>query len=636
MNNLTFNYLPLYLKYRPQKLSELVGQSFISQTLTNAINNNRLSHAYLFTGPRGTGKTSTARILAKSVNCKNGPTENPCNECSRCIDIKSGTSTAVIELDAASNNSVDDARLLIEKAPLSVMGGNVKFYIIDECHMLSKEAFNALLKTIEEPPPSVIFVLATTEEQKVPQTILSRCQKLSFKFIDQADLIMHLKKINEIEKFNLGESAINLIARRAQGGLRDALSMLDQASLLSIDNDKTALVENDLIKIFGVLSEDILLRISQLINQQNSRELLALIEDILKDGREPSVIITELTKHFLNLAKAYSFKPGESEILNGLILGSSEYITSLIIQSKEFDYNYLMHLTHSLSNLEQDLKRAPSQTIFLEIKLLTLANRIDYVTTQDLLDRITTLENIIASENYSVKPSVIPPSNNKKPRNEINNIIEESPLNSVNSKEEENLSQVNSTSITISNYPSSGENAANIVSESYSNDNLLQETIDDEPNNTTETVQQTESDFWSNLLTELQKRHLPTYSLILSNASLISISELDLTIGVTSPTFQKMLESKQQYITDASNNILGRKLSLKIKIQDKKKSHSPSDNEVSVQTKASKLNVSQVNNTSEESCENSSFKQPLTGDENTDLIKQAYNLFEGPGSKLIG
>ena len=171
-------YQPLFLKYRPQAISELVGQQQIAVTLTNAIKYERVSHAYLFTGPRGTGKTSAARIFAKSLNCELGPTAEPCQKCTSCVEIKQGISPSVFEIDAASNNSVDDARLLIERAPLSACGGRFKLYIIDECHMLTKEAFNALLKTIEEPPANVIFILATTEEHKVLPTIVSRCQKL--------------------------------------------------------------------------------------------------------------------------------------------------------------------------------------------------------------------------------------------------------------------------------------------------------------------------------------------------------------------------------------------------------------------------------------------------------------------------
>lgn len=211
------SYLPLYLKHRPQSLGDLVGQKSVVKTLTNAIDNDRIAHAYLFTGPRGCGKTSSARILAKSLNCEKGPTAEPCMTCTMCIEIKAGNSPAVLEIDAASNNSVDDARVLIERAPLVAQGGRFKLYIIDECHMLTKEAFNALLKTIEEPPPNVIFILATTEEHKVPPTIISRCQRLMFRLANHKELSQHLRKIADIENISILDEAIDLIARRSGG-----------------------------------------------------------------------------------------------------------------------------------------------------------------------------------------------------------------------------------------------------------------------------------------------------------------------------------------------------------------------------------------------------------------------------------
>src|SRR5271170_4112418 len=183
---------PLYLKHRPQSLGELVGQSTVARTLSNAIVNEKISHAYLFTGPRGTGKTSSARILAKSLRCERGPSAEPCQQCTQCIEITNCNSPCVFEIDAASNNSVDDARILIERAPLAPTSGRFKIYIIDECHMLTKEAFNALLKTIEEPPNNVIFILATTEEHKVPPTIVSRCQRLMFRLVAQEVLNLYL------------------------------------------------------------------------------------------------------------------------------------------------------------------------------------------------------------------------------------------------------------------------------------------------------------------------------------------------------------------------------------------------------------------------------------------------------------
>ncbi len=580
MNDFIKNYQPLYLKYRPQKLSELVGQKFICQTLTNAISQNRLSHAYLFTGPRGTGKTSTARILAKSVNCINGSTANPCNECERCIDIKIGSSTAVIELDAASNNSVDDARILIEKAPLSVIGGKIKFYIIDECHMLTKEAFNALLKTIEEPPPSVIFVLATTEEQKVPQTILSRCQKLSFKFIAQPELINHLTKICELENYNIAADAIQLIARRAQGGLRDALTMLDQASLLSSCDYKVS--HQDLVKIFGVLSEESLNELSQYIHEENSQSMLKTIENILQDGREPAVIITELTKHFLNLAKAYFYESKDIEQLNSIILGSKEYINKIIVHAQDFEYKHLIWLTQFMSHMEQEIKRAPNPTIFLEIKLLSAINKIDYLTNDNINERITKLENLISEDNYVFNKT---PSIAAKPvPTKQKTLLPETTLD---------LAKI-SVSLTASSNDQNNQTAKMISNEVFTSSTTAindSQHIETKPTNNSDresegilsvnnTIDQEEiipgsdsndsQDFWSKLLTELQNLHMPTYSLILSQAHFISLINEELSIGVAA-TLQKTLEKKQDYIIKAGKNITGKVLSVRIKVQDKKK-----------------------------------------------------------------
>src|ERR1700721_4607517 len=216
-------YQLLFLKYRPQAISELVGQQHISATLTNAIKYNRITHAYLFTGPRGTGKTSASRIFAKSLNCELGPTAEPCQKCISCIEIKQGISPSVFEIDAASNNSVDDARLLIERAPLSACGGRFKLYIIDECYMLTKEAFNSLLKNIEKPPPKVIFILATTEEHKVLPTIVSRCQKLMFRLINDQAMLGQLEAIAIKENILIEKDALTALVVRANGGLRDAL-----------------------------------------------------------------------------------------------------------------------------------------------------------------------------------------------------------------------------------------------------------------------------------------------------------------------------------------------------------------------------------------------------------------------------
>ena len=218
-------YQPLYLKYRPQTLSELVGQEVVSKTLTNAINYNKIVHAYLLCGPRGTGKTSTARILAKSLNCEKGITTEPCGKCVSCESIVNGSSLDVIEIDAASHRKVEDAEDLINRVNLATYGSRFKIYIIDEVHMLTDHAFNALLKTLEEPPQNVIFILATTEEYKVIPTIISRCQKLDFKPVTQKDLELRIEYISKNEKINIDKSIISFVSKRSTGCLTDPVKL---------------------------------------------------------------------------------------------------------------------------------------------------------------------------------------------------------------------------------------------------------------------------------------------------------------------------------------------------------------------------------------------------------------------------
>lgn len=400
-------YQPLYLKYRPQSLAEIVGQQSVVRTLTNAIENDRISHAYLFTGPRGTGKTSSARILAKSLNCQNGPTVNPCMECASCQEIKLGTSPSVFEIDAASNNSVDDARTLIERAPLVAQGGRFKLYIIDECHMLTKEAFNALLKTIEEPPPKVIFILATTEEHKVPPTIISRCQRLMFRLVEQQELSKHLRNVSTKESIEIVDEALDLVARRSGGGLRDALGLLDQASLLSAPGKPVGIAE--LLTLLGAVQEDVLLKLSAAIQQKDGHVVLGTINELLHQGREPSVLIVELAKHFLNLAKASYVvaSSGESADIRSMILGSKGYIESLIEQAKLFDRAELTQIVEQLDKLEQTIKRSSQPSLNLEMGLLSVCHRHDILMMKELSERVQKLEQAIADGNLPMPSQAV-------------------------------------------------------------------------------------------------------------------------------------------------------------------------------------------------------------------------------------
>jgi|SRR5690554_2797594 len=276
------SYIVLARKYRPQTFEEVYAQEHITTILKNAITFNRIAHAFLFTGSRGVGKTSMARILAKSLNCMEGQSPTPCNKCENCLEITSGTSTDVVEIDGASNTGVEDIRDLQKELMYSTSKSRYKIFIIDEVHMLSKNAFNALLKTLEEPPEQVIFIFATTEPHKVLPTIISRCQRYDFKRIPIEPIVERLKSICSSEKIRVEEEALYLVAKKAEGSLRDALSLMDQLIALGKQDIKT----NDVLSLFGIVSIDIYHKITQYIAQKESAAIIALIHNILEKGND--------------------------------------------------------------------------------------------------------------------------------------------------------------------------------------------------------------------------------------------------------------------------------------------------------------------------------------------------------------
>ncbi|MBR6126998.1 DNA polymerase III subunit gamma/tau, partial [bacterium] len=380
------NYIPLYRKYRPQTLDTLVGQEHIKKTLTNAIELGKIAHAYLFTGPRGTGKTSTARILAKSLNCKNGPTVHPCGECESCKDITNTIPIDVIEIDAASNRKVEDAQNILEKIQYVPVHGKYKIYIIDEVHMLTNHAFNALLKTLEEPPENVIFILATTEVHKVLDTIKSRCQRFDFRRITTDDIVKHLRYIADNEKINITDDALFTIAKNSAGGMRDSISLLDQLSLLGVTKEVTS---DDVNSILGRVSFDVLNKLSEKIISSSPNEAIEILNDIYNSGNEPLQILTNLSEYFKNLLIVKNCQASLLQELTGL---NAPQIEELNKQKDLLETHQIVFLIERVTYYIKEVKMASNQHLWLEVGMVDLANMTENSKLLDLQKRIEALE----------------------------------------------------------------------------------------------------------------------------------------------------------------------------------------------------------------------------------------------------
>lgn len=401
------NYIPLYRKYRPQTLETLVGQEHIKKTLTGAIESGKISHAYLFTGPRGTGKTSTARILAKSLNCKNGPTVHPCGECESCKDITNSIPIDVIEIDAASNRKVEDAQNILEKIQYVPVNGKYKIYIIDEVHMLSTHAFNALLKTLEEPPENVIFILATTEVHKVLDTIKSRCQRFDFKRITTADIVKHLRYISKQEKIKISDDALTAIAKNSAGGMRDSISLLDQLSILGITKEITV---DDVNAILGRLSFDVLFNLVSKIIEAEPAAAIEIINNIYNSGNEPLQIFTNLNEYFKNLLLAKTCSKNLLPELTGL---NEPQICEIMTQTGLLEIQQIVFLIERTSYYIREIKQAVNQHLWLEVGVIDLANMTENTTLLDLQNRICALEtgNIMNEPSITIaKPTPAQPA----------------------------------------------------------------------------------------------------------------------------------------------------------------------------------------------------------------------------------
>lgn len=379
-------YIPLYRKYRPQKLEEVVGQEHIKKALRNAIELDKISHAYLFTGPRGTGKTSTARIFAKSLNCKEGPTINPCGVCENCIDITNSTPMDVIEIDAASNRKVEDAQNILEKVMYAPVNSRYKIYIIDEVHMLSTTAFNALLKTLEEPPKNVIFILATTEVHKVLDTIKSRCQRFDFKRITTDDIVKHLRYIADNEKINITDDALFTIAKNSAGGMRDSIALLDQLSVL---DGEEAISTDDINNLLGRLSFDTLNSLADKIVKSEPQNAIEDLEKIYNSGNEPVQILTNLMDYLKNLL---IIKNCRKEIAFELTQANDAQVKALTEQAENLETHQIVFLIDKCSEYIKELKLTNNPRLWLEVAIIDLANLTENTSLVELQNRVARLE----------------------------------------------------------------------------------------------------------------------------------------------------------------------------------------------------------------------------------------------------
>ena len=381
-------YLPLYRKYRPSNFNEVVGQQVVVKTLLNAIAHNRVAHAYLFCGPRGTGKTSIARIFSKTLNCLDLQDGVPCGKCAHCQDMNNTISMDVIEIDAASNRKVEDARNLLEKVQFTPVLGKNKIYIIDEVHMLTTEAFNTLLKTLEEPPENLVFILATTEAHKVMETIVSRCQKFDFRRISVDDIKNRLKEIATKENINIEDDAIEFIARRSAGGLRDALALLDQSTVLALENK--SITKKDIITLLGSVDDEDLFKLADLIAQKNPNEVISLLKTIVDKGNDPNQVIKELISYFRNLMLASVC--ADAKEASKLLDISSENCERIIAQAKNFSAQELVQIIEELSNQERNIRNSTNPYLWLDVAIISAATRENILAQKALLERIENLE----------------------------------------------------------------------------------------------------------------------------------------------------------------------------------------------------------------------------------------------------
>ena len=613
-------YVPLYRKYRPQKLEELVGQEHIKNALTNAIELNKISHAYLFTGPRGTGKTSTARIFAKSLNCKNGPTISPCGECESCVDITNAVPMDVIEIDAASNRKVEDTQNILEKILYAPVYGKYKIYIIDEVHMLSNTAFNSLLKTLEEPPENVIFILATTEVHKVLDTIKSRCQRFDFRRITTDDIVKHLRYIADNEKIKITDDALFTIAKNSAGGMRDSIALLDQLSILGGKDDITT---EDINKLLGRISFDVLKTLSDAIISSKPQAGIEMLEKIYNSGNEPVQILTNLLDYFKNLLIAKNCK---DNIIAELTQQNDTQIAELKEQAEKIETHQIVSLIDKCSQYIKEIKLSNNPRLWLEVGVIDLANLAENTTLAELQKRITLLEGGEVRQIPQVSAYKTPPAPVSKP-----DIIHK-PEHAVVEKPIEEKKVEKEIKTEIKEEPVKEEVKKSAIVEEF------------EPMPKSKTVDATNDTgaLWAQLLSSISSPNAK--SLLSQQGTPVELSSERVVITLRNEIFLKMLESgnKRESVVQAVQSIFGhtnlitrlpqpedKPVQINSEPVKKKPITPPATNEPAVQESVEDFSeeITEVKNS-----ETAEPKLKRTNNMHSDMVNMVVDLFDG---KLI-
>jgi DNA polymerase-3 subunit gamma/tau len=570
-------YQSLYRKWRPQIFEDVIGQKHITQTLINAISLNRISHAYIFSGPRGVGKTTTARILAKSLNCVKGPTPHPCNKCERCIRITDGYSMDVIEIDGASNRGIDDIRDLRNKVKFAPAEGKYKVYIIDEVHMLTTEAFNALLKTLEEPPSHVIFIFATTNPHKIPSTILSRCQWFNFRRISLVDIVAKLDMIVKDEKLNIDDKTLNIIARSSTGSMRDAESALDQI-IAYCGKDITS---QGVREVLGIIEEEVFFEFTETIIKDDTLKGIEIINRTSDLGGDASQFIKNLMEYVHNLSIA---KVCQKEILNlqGIFTEDRE---RLLKQSKTIKLEKLFNIVDYLAEVERKMRYTLHPWILLEMLVIKFT----------------------AGENYSLKE------------------VEEE-------KDEYFLDFSAKKDISISD-KKNAETRKEVQTKKK-----IQDKVRTKKDSSTQAKEvSTDLDFnqtWATILNKIKKTKMSVYSFIIAN-NLITIENNKLIIGFNKKyTFHKeSLEKKNNKILlqELIKEETGRLLTIECIINDNSKEDSILEVEQESKKKAARTRNEEEKERAERAGEEKDNTKKRSNEISKDniLIKESLNLFEG-------